>query len=261
MKHIVAVASGKGGVGKSTIAANIALALAKSSPANEGKIALIDLDFYGPSIPTLLGGGEVKSDETGLLIPAERWGVKYISIGFFLRNPDDPIIWRGPMFTKAIEQLFRDVAWGEIDYCLVDMPPGTGDAQLSLAQLVQLDGAVVVTTPQEVAVADVRRAITMFGKVNVPVLGVVENMSGFRAPTGEVYDIFGSGGGEELARSYNLPLLGKIPLEPAIRQGGDDGKPAALEGGEAGKLFSDLALRLTEVIQQAAQKRPTVVVE
>ncbi len=172
MKHIIAVASGKGGVGKSTVAVNLAVALAnaKGSPK---KVALIDCDFYGPSVPTLMGGGELKVDADEKFIPALRYGVKYISIAFFLRNPDDAVIWRGPMFGKAITQLFQDVNWGEVDIAIVDMPPGTGDAQLSLSQLVTLSGAVLVTTPQEVALADVRRAVNMFGKVNVRILGVI----------------------------------------------------------------------------------------
>ncbi len=195
MKSVIAVASGKGGVGKSTVAVNLAVALAQSG----NKVCLVDVDFYGPSVPVLMGGGEINADPDGKFIPALRWGVKYISIAFFLKNQDDPIVWRGPMFGKAIAQLFQDVRWGDVDVCIVDMPPGTGDAQLSLSQLVKLDGVVMVTTPQEVALSDVRRAINMFGKVNVPVLGVVENMAGFVTPSGETIDIFGKGGGEALA--------------------------------------------------------------
>ncbi len=242
MKHIIAVASGKGGVGKSTVAANLAVALA-SKPHLKNKVALVDVDFYGPSIPTLMGGGEIKVDHQQKFIPALRWGVKYISIAFFLKNPDDPVVWRGPMFGKAITQLFQDVNWGEVEICVVDMPPGTGDAQLSLAQLVKLDGALVVTTPQEVALADVRRAINMFAKVNVPVIGVVENMAGFITPSGERFDIFGSGGGVELANRYSLPLLASLPIDMAIREGGDQGAPISgnPENSNSKLIFDKLA--------------------
>lgn len=247
MKQIIAVASGKGGVGKSTVATNLAVALANHKLPGEAaprKVALIDVDFYGPSIPTLMGGtgDRVGVDDKERFIPANRYGVKYISIAFFLRNPDDPIIWRGPMLGKGITQLFQDVNWGEVDICVVDMPPGTGDAQISLSQLVNLTGAVLVTTPQEVALADVRRAINMFRKVNVPVLGVIENMAGFAAPDGKTYDIFGHGGGEALAKQYEIPFLGSIPIDIAIRQGGDQGEPIAVNSDTtSGKLFATLA--------------------
>ena len=245
MKNIIAVISGKGGVGKSTVAVNLALALAKSG----AKTALIDADFYGPSIPTLLGGGEVIPDHEGKLVPPEVHGLKYISLQFFLQNPDDPIIWRGPMFNKAMQQLFNDVSWGEVDYCIVDMPPGTGDAQISLTQMVQLAGAVVVTTPQEVALSDVRKSINMLKKVNVDVLGIVENMAGFVTPDGKTHNIFGEGGGQQLADKFALPLLASVPLDPQIREGGDVGKPVSLEDDlSSSKLFKDLALQLTEIL-------------
>lgn len=242
MKHIIAVASGKGGVGKSTVATNLAVSLA-NKPSLKNKVALVDVDFYGPSIPTLMGGGEIKVDHQQKFIPALRWGVKYISIAFFLKNPDDPVVWRGPMFGKAITQLFQDVSWGEVEVCVVDMPPGTGDAQLSLAQLVKLDGALIVTTPQEVALADVRRAINMFSKVNVPVIGIVENMSGFVTPSGEKFDIFGTGGGKELAVKYSLPLLASFPIDISIREGGDKGEPISGNpaGNDSKELFDKLA--------------------
>jgi ATP-binding protein involved in chromosome partitioning len=253
MKHIIAVASGKGGVGKSTVAANLAVALAGLGK----KVALVDVDFYGPSIPTLMGGGEIKVDHQEKFIPAARWGVKYISIAFFLKNSDDPIVWRGPMFGKAITQLFQDTSWGEVDICIVDMPPGTGDAQLSLSQLVKLDGALMVTTPQEVALADVRRAINMFGKVNVRVLGVVENMAGFSAPDGKVYDIFGKGGGAELAEKYHLPLLASIPIDLSIREGGDLGEPIAAKAeSTGGRIFRELAQEVFDRTMSAAAEEP-----
>ena len=248
MKKIVAIASGKGGVGKSTLAANLAVALANSEKPL--KVALIDCDFYGPSIPILMGGGELKVGADDKFIPALRYGVKYISISFFLKNADDPVVWRGPMFGKAIQQLFHDTNWGDVDICLVDMPPGTGDAQLSLSQMINLDGVVMVTTPQEVSLSDVRRAINMFAKVNVDVLGLVENMSGFTAPDGKTYDLFGSGGGEQLSAKYGLNLLGKIPLEMAIREGGDTGKPASIdENCKCNQIFHDIADKLLKILE------------
>ncbi|MBX7136681.1 MAG: Mrp/NBP35 family ATP-binding protein [Oligoflexia bacterium] len=247
MKHIVPVISGKGGVGKSTVAVNLAVALAQTG----AKVALIDSDFYGPSVPTLLGGGEIKVDHEERLIPPVKFGIKYISLGFFLQNPDDAVIWRGPMFNKALAQLFQDVSWGEVDYCIVDMPPGTGDAQLSLAQMLKLAGAVVVTTPQEVALADVRKAINMLGKVNVEVLGIVENMSGFVAPDGQRHNIFGEGGGRRLAEMFKVPLLAQIAIDPAIREGGDSGKPIVSEGdSEAARAFKALALQIIEILDK-----------
>ena len=255
MKHIIPVMSGKGGVGKSTVAVNLSIELAKLG----AKVALVDADFYGPSIPTLFGGGEIRQDNENKIIPPEKFGVKYMSIGFFLANPDDPIVWRGPMFTKALQQMFADVSWGEVDYCVVDMPPGTGDAALSLAQMVQLRGAVVVTTPQEVAMADVRKAINMLPKVNVELLGIVENMAGFSAPDGNVYDIFGSGGGEEIAKAFKTDLLARIPIDMAIRVGGDEGQPISVSGGsEASKEFATLALNLQSILDKTSHSQERV---
>ena len=257
MKHIIAIASGKGGVGKSTVAANLAVALANGP--ERLKIALVDVDFYGPSIPTLMGGGELQVAPDEKFIPALRYGVKFISIAFFLKNPDDPIVWRGPMFGKAINQLFHDVNWGEVDVCVVDLPPGTGDAQLSLSQMIQLDGALMVTTPQEVALADVRRAINMFGKVNVPVLGLVENMSGFVTPSGEHFPIFGAGGGEELSKAYHIPLLAKFPIDMSVREGGDIGEPAALNvNSETGARFHELAAQVYDILRQRKTAQPAL---
>ncbi|RMG40377.1 MAG: ATP-binding protein [Candidatus Dadabacteria bacterium] len=249
LKNIVAVASGKGGVGKSTVAANLAVALA----AHSKQVALIDADFYGPSIPLLFGGGKIEADHQGKIIPPLKFGVKYISLQFFLENPDDPVIWRGPMFTKALHQLFYDVNWGAVDYCIVDMPPGTGDAQLSLAQMVQLSGALIVTTPQEMALADVRKAINMLSRVNVDVLGIVENMAGFVAPDGQRYDIFGSGGGKKLADAFNVPLLASIPVDPRIREAGDSGEPIAAAQEDACGHYQKLALRLIEILAEREQ--------
>jgi ATP-binding protein involved in chromosome partitioning len=258
MKHVVAIASGKGGVGKSTVAVNLAVALANLDGAKPPKVALIDCDFYGPSVPTLMGGGEVYPDSEGKLVPAERFGIKYVSVAFFLRNSDDPIIWRGPMLGKAMQQLFNDVNWGDIDICIVDLPPGTGDTQLSLSQQVELAGVVMVTTPQEVALADVRRAINMFGKVNVDVLGVIENMAGFKTPDGQRFDVFGQGGGQSLCDQYNLKMLGSLPLDMDIRAGGDNGTPAAVGvSSDAGNMFRQIANDLWNQLQQtAATKEP-----
>ncbi|NDC36949.1 MAG: ATP-binding protein [Proteobacteria bacterium] len=257
MKHIIPVISGKGGVGKSTVAANLAVALAHTGAA----VALIDADFYGPSVPTMFGGGEVQPDHEGKLIPPSKFGVKYISLGFFLRHPDDAVIWRGPMFNKALTQMFQDVQWGAVDYCIVDMPPGTGDAQISLTQLVKLAGAVVVTTPQEVALADVRKAMNMLRKVNVDILGVVENMSGFVTPDGLKHDIFGSEGGQKVAELFDVPLLASIPIDVALRKGGDSGQPIASQPeAAAGKIFHELALNLLRVLDKKSGARESVAI-
>lgn len=255
MKQIIPIISGKGGVGKSTVAVNLAVALAQTG----AKVALIDSDFYGPSIPTLLGGGDIRVDHESKLIPPVKFGIKYISLGFFLQNPDDAVIWRGPMFNKALTQLFSDVSWGDVDYCIVDMPPGTGDAQISLSQLVKLAGAVVVTTPQEVALADVRKAVNMLGKVNVDVLGIVENMSGFLAPDGKTYPIFGTGGGQALANQTGAPLLVSLPIDIGVREGGDKGVPVAADpSSSSGALFKGLALKLIEILDNKLQSEPAL---
>lgn len=246
MKNIIPIISGKGGVGKSTVSVNLAVALAQTG----ARVALVDCDFYGPSIPTLMGGGQIQTNHEEKIIPPVKFGVKYISLGFFLKNQDDAVIWRGPMFTKAMQQLFQDVSWGEVDYCIVDMPPGTGDAQLSLCQMLTLSGAVVVTTPQEVALADVRKAISMLNKVNVPVLGIVENMS-WLVQNGEKLPIFGNGGGAALASKMGVPLLAQLPLDIAVREGGDKGIPSASQhDSEASKIFTSLALQLMDILDK-----------
>ncbi len=244
MKFVVPVISGKGGVGKSTVAVNLSIALAGAGKS----VALIDGDFYGPSIPTLLGGGKVSADENGRLIPPVKFGLRYISIGFFLGNPDDPVIWRGPMFNKALEQLFNDVDWGDAEYFIVDMPPGTGDAPLSLSQMMEISGAIIVTTPQEVALADVRKSINMLRKVNVPVLGIVENMAAFIAPDGTKYEIFGSGGGQKLAEAFDVPLLASIPVDPLIREGGDLGEPVVCTNSPVAAAFRGIAEKVVEAL-------------
>ncbi|MGI6455681.1 MAG: Mrp/NBP35 family ATP-binding protein [bacterium] len=221
VKNIFAVSSGKGGVGKSTVSTNLALALAKTG----AKVGLMDADAYGPNIPQMIGLTQHPESDGKFIYPPEAYGIRVMSVGLIAQG-DTPIVWRGPMLHSLINQFLRQVAWGELDYLVVDMPPGTGDAQLSLSQQAPLAGVVMVTTPQEVAQADVKRAIMMFRKVAVPVLGIVENMSYFIAPdTGNQYNIFGSGGGEKLARDYEVEFFGRIPIDPRIAHGGDTGKP------------------------------------
>ena len=221
VKHIIAVASGKGGVGKSTVSANVSVVLAQTG----AKVGLMDADIYGPNIPMMMGVPEPPEKEGDKIKPAEAHGVKVMSMGFFVPE-ETAIVWRGPMVHTAIQQFFRDVLWGELDYLLVDLPPGTGDAQLSLSQIVPLTGVVTVTTPQEVALYDVRKGLMMFKKVNVPLLGVIENMSFFVCGhCGERTEIFSFAGGERAAQKFDIPFLGRIPLDPAIREGGDAGMP------------------------------------
>ena len=223
VKHTIAVASGKGGVGKSTVAVNLAVGLAQRG----ARVGLLDADIYGPSIPLMMGIDERPTiDPTGRsIVPFDRFGVRFMSLGFLV-DKDAAVIWRGPMVMKAIEQLLRDVAWGDLDILVVDMPPGTGDAQLTLSQKVRLSGAVIVTTPQDVALADAIKGVTMFRKVGVPILGIVENMSFFHCPQcGSRTDVFGHGGGQREATRLEAPFLGEIPLDAAIREGGDSGRP------------------------------------
>ena len=222
--RIIAISSGKGGVGKSTVAVNLAVALASKG----ARVGLMDADIYGPNIPRMMGVNEPPMVINERIIPLEAHGVKVISIGFLI-DRDQPAIWRGPIVMKIITQFLRDVAWGELDYFIVDMPPGTGDAQLSLVQATQVTAAVIVTTPQEVAVGDALRGVRMFERVTVPVVGIVENMSWFECPhCGKPSPIFGSGGGERLAKEVSLPLLGQIPLFPRVLEGGDTGAPIVL---------------------------------
>lgn len=221
VKHVIAVSSGKGGVGKSTVAVNLAVALAQAG----ARVGLLDADIYGPNIPMMMGVSKQPEQRDGKIIPAENHGVKLISMAFFV--PDDTaVVWRGPMVHTAIQQFFRDVLWGELDFLLLDLPPGTGDAQLTISQLVPLRGAVTVTTPQNVALYDVRKGVMMFQKVNVPMLGLIENMSHFVCGhCGEKTEIFSSGGGERAAETMGIPFLGRVPIDPAIRSGGDSGTP------------------------------------
>ena len=244
VRNTIAVASGKGGVGKTTVAVNLAVSLARDG----ARVGLLDADITGPNVPLMMGTGSAHVTGVGGRVnPVVSHGVKMMSIQYFLTG-DAPVIWRGPLIHSAIQQFLRDVEWGDLDYLVVDLPPGTGDAVLSLSQLIPLSGAVVVTTPQEVSLMDARKAIGMFTKVNVRTLGVVENMSGFICPhCGIEHDIFGSGGGEKIARELELDVLGRIPLEPAVRTGGDAGVPitsSQYPGGEqspAAKALRELA--------------------
>lgn len=250
VKNTIAVASGKGGVGKSTVAANLAIALAKDG----AKVGIIDADIYGPSMPLMFGlnkkTGLQQDPETKKLAPLESYGIKIISIGFMI-DDENPVIWRGPMASGALKQFMTDVNWGDLDYLIYDLPPGTGDIQLTLVQTIPLTGAVIVTTPQEVSLIDAKKGLKMFERVNVPVFGIIENMSYFIAPdTGNKYDIFGSGGGEKLATELNSKLLGQIPIDPRIREGGDSGKPIveALPDSENSKIIIEIARNLAAQI-------------
>jgi ATP-binding protein involved in chromosome partitioning len=226
VKNVIAVASGKGGVGKSTTSVNLALALAESG----ARVGLLDADIYGPNIPLMMGikGKPEVRGEGGKIEPLVRYGIKLMSIGFFL-DEANPVIWRGPMVHGAIQQFLRDVDWGALDYLVVDLPPGTGDAPLSLAQLVPMSGAVIVTTPQDVALQDVVKGIAMFQRLEVPIVGIVENMAYFICPCCNTRaDIFGEGGGRRLAERHHIPFLGEVPLHQSVREGGDAGRPVVI---------------------------------
>lgn len=239
VRHKIAIASGKGGVGKSTICVNIAAALVQKGY----KVGVLDCDIYGPSIPLMLGvQNEKPRGFQNKIIPIEGHNMKIMSIGFFL-PPDQALIWRGPMVMKGIEQMLKDVMWGDLDYLIIDMPPGTGDAQLSLSQLIQLSGSIIVTTPQEVALIDAVKGVQMFRKVNVPVLGIVENMSYFISPeSGERTDIFSSGGGKRESERLGVPFLGAVPIHTILRIGGDSGEPPVFDkkNTEICKIFEDI---------------------
>ncbi len=235
VSSIIAVGSGKGGVGKTTLAVNLALAMARLG----FKVGLLDADIYGPNVPLMLGAtGEPELTPDNLIVPAERYGVRVISVGYL--NPGDkPLVWRGPMLHGVIKQFLGQVAWGELDYLVIDLPPGTGDVVISLTQTVPLTGAIVVTTPSDVSLQDARKAIEMFNQVRVEILGIVENMSYFVCPhCNHEIDIFSTGGGERTAKQVNVPFLGRIELDPAIREGGDSGHPVVLAGEQANNAKS-----------------------
>jgi ATP-binding protein involved in chromosome partitioning len=254
VKHTIAVSSGKGGVGKSTVAVNLALALRGAGAS----VGIIDADVYGPDLPLMLGTKGRPGMFDNRILPVEAHGLKVMSIGLLVGDRE-PLVWRGPMIHSFIQQMLRDVLWGALDYLVFDMPPGTGDAQLSLSQVIPLSGVVMVTTPQDVALLDVRKAIAMFQRLNVPMLGVVENMSYFVAPdTGTRYTIFGEGGGQKVADEYGVPLLGQLPLDPDTRKGGDEGAPIIVRRPDSPQAaaFRDIARRVIERLEATATLRP-----
>ncbi|MCO5220552.1 MAG: iron-sulfur cluster carrier protein ApbC [Thermomicrobiales bacterium] len=254
VKNAVAVASGKGGVGKSTVAVNIAVALARTGAS----VGLLDADVYGPSIPLMMGTHDRPIMRDNRIIPIEAHGVKLMSIGFIL-DPEKALIWRGPLVAQLITQFLNDVDWGDLDYLIIDLPPGTGDAQLTLVQRIPISGAVIVTTPQDVALADALKGLKMFEEVKTPILGIVENMSGFVCPDcGASHDIFASGGGERIARENDVELLGKIPLEPLVRAGGDIGQPIVVANPDTvtAKAFDQAAARVATRLAIEAVKKP-----
>ncbi len=257
VKHTVAVSSGKGGVGKSTVAVNLALALKQRGH----EVGLVDVDIYGPDVPLMMGARGRPGMFENRIIPVEAHGIKIMSIGLLVAERE-ALVWRGPMIHSAVQQFLRDVLWGPLDYLVFDMPPGTGDAQLSLSQVIPLGGVVMVTTPQDVALLDVRKALAMFRKLNVPILGIVENMSYFVAPdTGARYAIFGEGGGEKVAGEFDVPLLARIPLEMDTRKGGDEGVPivAGQPDSAQAKAFRGLAEGVVERLDSlSALKLPTI---
>jgi ATP-binding protein involved in chromosome partitioning len=259
VKNTIAVASGKGGVGKSTVAVNLAVSLAQAG----AKVGLLDTDVYGPSAPLMMGVNDKPLMRDNKIVPLEAHGVKVMSIGFIM-DPNKALIWRGPLVAQLINQFLNDVHWGELDYLVLDLPPGTGDVQLTLVQKIPISGAVIVTTPQEVALADAIKGLKMFEEVKTPVLGIVENMSGFVCPgCGEQHPIFGEGGGKRTAEANGVELLGQIPIEPSIMTGGDTGTPQAAAAPESatGQAFAHLATRVAVQLANqsaAAPRKPTI---
>jgi ATP-binding protein involved in chromosome partitioning len=258
VKNVILVMSGKGGVGKSTCATNLTLALKRAGH----RVGLLDADIYGPSIPTMLGVmGRPVSTDGKTIDPLERFGVKLMSIGFLLEDPKAAVIWRGPMLHGALQQFLNDVKWGELDFLVLDLPPGTGDVALTLSQRVKVTGAVVVTTPQPVATDDVFKSVSMCQKVNIPVLGVVENMSYFIDPAGLKHELFGRGGGQAVADFAHAPLLGQVPLDQSVREWGDNGTPVvqAAPDSAAAKAFIAIADRLVELVaKKEADEAPLI---
>ena len=253
VKNVIAVGAGKGGVGKTTVAVNLALALARCG----GRVGILDGDIYGPNVPIMLGLSSTQLTTDGKqIVPAEKYGVQVVSMGF-LTSDDAPVIWRGPMLHGAIQQFFRDVAWKDLDYLIVDMPPGTGDVALSLSQTVPVVGSIVVTTPQKVSLADTLRAVRMYQKLNIPPIGLVENMSYYACPNcHHEADIFGHGGGETLAEKLDVPFLGRLPVYQPIREGSDSGVPIVVSepGSTAGRAFTLLAERAAAQVSILAHK-------
>ncbi len=254
VKNTIAVASGKGGVGKSTVAVNLAVTLAKAGAS----VGLLDADVYGPSMPLMMGRHEKPLMRANKMVPLEAHGVRVMSIGFLL-DPEKALIWRGPLVAQLINQFINDVDWGELDYLIIDLPPGTGDVQLTLVQKIPISGAVIVTTPQDVALADAIKGLRMFEEVKTPILGIIENMSGFVCPNcREVHDIFGSGGGARVAQEHNVPLLGTIPIEAAVREGGDNGRPVSVSqpGSVTAGAFEHAAERVAFRLAAEAVRKP-----
>ncbi len=256
IRNAIAVASGKGGVGKTTVAVNTAIVLARSG----ARVGLLDADIYGPNVPTMMGVDHLPPVRNEKLVPAEAYGVKLMSIGFMVK-PDQPLIWRGPMLHSAIRQFLTDVDWGELDYLVVDLPPGTGDAGLSLAQSLPLSGGVIVTLPQQVSLDDARRGLEMFRQLDVNIFGVVENMSYLELPDGSRVDVFGAGGGERLAAEAGVPFIGAIPMDPAVRSGGDSGIPVTVADPDSpvAQALSQVAMDLAAKISVAAVQGPSFI--
>jgi ATP-binding protein involved in chromosome partitioning len=256
VKNVIAVGAGKGGVGKTTVAVNLAVALAQRG----SRVALLDGDMYGPNIPIMLGLKTQLETDGKKIVPAEKYGLQVVSMGF-LTGDDAPVIWRGPMLHGAIQQFFRDVGWNDVDYLIVDMPPGTGDVALSLSQIVPVAGAVLVTTPQTVALADTRRAVQMYRKLNIPTIGLIENMSYFVCPgCSTESDIFGRGGGEKLAAEMSVPFLGSVPLYTPVRTGGDTGVPVVMSEPDAppSRALMAAAERVAQQVSISAHSRRTI---
>jgi len=258
-KHIIAVASGKGGVGKSTTAINLALGLA----AQGQRVGILDADIYGPSLPRLLGIQQRPETQNKKIIPIDAWGLKAMSIGFLVEE-DSPTIWRGPMVMSALQQMLTDVAWGELDILVIDMPPGTGDAQLTLSQRASLAGAVIVSTPQDLALIDARKGLNMFRRVDVPVMGIVENMSYFLCPScGDRADIFGTGGAQDEAARLGVPFLGQVPLEMEIRKTSDNGTPIVASAPDSAHalIYKQIAAQIAAQLEEKTSSAPAIIME
>ena len=252
IKNIIAVSSGKGGVGKTTVSVNLAMALRNTG----AKVGILDADIYGPNVPTMIGVKQMPPPRDNKLIPADAFGVKVVSIGFLVKD-GQPLIWRGPLLHSTIRQFLVDVNWGELDYLIVDLPPGTGDVQLSLSQHIPVTCGVVVTMPQKVSLDDASRGIEMLNKLNIPIAGLIENMGVLELPDGTLIEVFGNGGGEQLANVYGVPFLGRIPLEPEIRKSGDAGTPIVISSPDSktAKLFSEIACNVASFTAQIVMNK------